>query len=174
MVSKICDGCLAVLAVIGAGLGWFVGGFDGSIIALLIMMLVDIVLGVMYAFLTKTLSKKKAFRGGLKKVAIFTLVGVCSILDRYVLNTGDTLKVCFTFYSVGVEGLSIIGHAEDLGIPIPAKIKEALEKLKEENETTTTTTLSDTADTVVDEVTEVVEEDTTTDTTATDDSTAAQ
>ena len=73
-----------IFAAIGGWLGWFLGGCDGLLIALLAFVAIDYVTGVMCAIVDKKLSSAVGFKGIFKKILIFVLVGVGHILDTMV------------------------------------------------------------------------------------------
>ena len=88
----------AAVAAIGGYLGYFVGGVDGLMTALLIFMVLDYITGLMCAIADKRLSSAVGFKGVCKKVLILMLVGVAHIVDLHVVGTGDALRsavVCF-------------------------------------------------------------------------------
>ena len=70
-----------IFAAIGGWLGWFLGGFDGLLYALVAFVVVDYITGVMCAIVDKNLSSAVGFKGICRKVLIFTLVGIAHILD---------------------------------------------------------------------------------------------
>ena len=85
-------------AALGGWLGYFVGGMDGMLIALIVFMVLDYITGLMCAVMDKKLSSAVVFRGICKKVLILMLVGVANILDVHVIGTGSALRgavVCF-------------------------------------------------------------------------------
>ena len=67
-----------VFAAVGGWLGWFLGGCDGLLYALLAFAAVDYVTGIMCAVVDKKLSSAVGFKGIFKKVLIFTLVGIAN------------------------------------------------------------------------------------------------
>ena len=67
------------IAAVGGWLGYFVGGVDGLMTALLILMVMDYVTGVMCAVIDRELSSSVGFRGIFKKVLILMLVGVALV-----------------------------------------------------------------------------------------------
>ena len=71
--------------VIGGWIGYFVGGVDGLMTALLIFMVLDYVTGLMCAIADKKLSSAVGFKGICRKVLIFVLVGIGNLVDVYVL-----------------------------------------------------------------------------------------
>lgn len=119
---------VAVTAV-GAGLGYFLGGCDGFLYALIAFVAVDYVTGVMCAIVDKKLSSAVGAKGIFRKVLIFVMVGIGHTLDAQMLGGGDTLRTAVIFFYCANEGLSIIENAGHLGLPIPTKLKTVLEQL---------------------------------------------
>jgi len=119
---------------LGGVCGWYFGGMDGLLLALLAFTVVDYVTGVMAAAVEKKLSSSEGMRGIAKKAAIFALVGVMNVLDTEILKQGSTLRTAFLFFFIANEGLSIIENAERLGIKIPEFIKKAIHSIKEQKE----------------------------------------
>ena len=116
-------------AAIGGWLGYFLGGCDGLIIALVIFVAVDYLTGVMCAIVDKKLSSEVGFKGICRKVLIFLLVGVANILDVEVIGTGSILRTAVIFFYLSNEGISLLENAAHLGLPIPKKLKDILEQL---------------------------------------------
>jgi len=123
-----------IFAAIGGWLGWFLGGCDGLLIALLAFVAIDYVTGVMCAIVDKKLSSSVGFRGIFKKILIFALVGVGHIIDTMVIGTGSVLRTAIIFFYLSNEGISLIENAGHLGLPIPAKLKAVLEQLHDRAE----------------------------------------
>ena len=74
------------ITAIGGWVGYFVGGMDGLLIALIVLMSLDYISGVMCAIMDRSLSSAVGFRGIAKKVLILMLVGVANILDIHVVG----------------------------------------------------------------------------------------
>ena len=123
-----------VFVGIGGWLGYFVGGCDGLIIALVVFAAVDYITGVICAVADKKLSSAVGFKGSAKKVVIFILVGVASLLDTYVLGEIGILRTAVIFFYLSNEGLSLLENAAYLGLPIPSKLKLVLEQLHDRSE----------------------------------------
>jgi len=119
-----------VFAGVGGWLGWFLGGFDGLIYALVAFVVVDYITGVMSAFVEKRLSSEIGARGVVKKVFIFTLVGVGHIIDSQVIGTGSAIRTAVIFFYLSNEGLSILENAATIGLPIPGKLKVVLRQFR--------------------------------------------
>ena len=118
-------------AAIGGWLGWFLGGYDGFLYALITFVAIDYLLGVMCAILEKHLSSDVGAQGIFKKVVIFSLVGVAHIIDQNIIGDGSAIRTAVIFFYLPNEGISIIENATRLGLPIPEKFKDILEQLKD-------------------------------------------
>lgn len=94
-----------VFAAVGGWLGWFLGGCDGLLIALVIFAVVDYITGVMCAVSDRKLSSEVGFRGICRKVLIFFLVGVANILDVQVIGSGSVLRTAVIFFYLSNEGV---------------------------------------------------------------------
>lgn len=114
-------------AGVGGWLGYFLGGCDGLILALLAFVVIDYITGVMCAIADKKLSSAVGFKGICRKVLIFLLVGIANILDVQVIGTGSVLRTAVIFFYISNEGVSLLENAGHLGLPIPVKIKAVLE-----------------------------------------------
>lgn len=118
-----------VFTGIGGWLGYFLGGWDGLLYALIAFVAIDYVTGVMCAISNHTLSSEVGFKGICRKVLIFLLVGIGSILDAHVIGSGSVLRTAVIFFYISNEGVSILENAARLGLPVPEKIKVVLEQL---------------------------------------------
>ena len=124
---------------VGGWLGWFLGGCDGLLYALVLFVVVDYITGVMCAAADHRLSSEVGFRGICRKVLIFLLVGIGHVLDTQIIGTGSVLRTAVIFFYLSNEGVSLLENAGHLGLPIPEKLKVVLEQLhdraeKENNE----------------------------------------
>lgn len=123
-----------LFAGIGGWLGYFLGGCDGLILALIAFVVIDYITGVMCAIADKKLSSSVGFKGICRKVLIFLLVGIANILDVQVIGTGSVLRTAVIFFYISNEGVSLLENAGHLGLPIPVKIKSVLEQLHDRAE----------------------------------------
>ena len=127
-----------VFAAVGGWLGYFLGGNDGLLIALVLFVAADYLTGVMCAVSDKVLSSNVGFKGICRKVLIFLLVGIANILDVHVIGTGSVLRTAVIFFYISNEGVSLLENAAHLGLPVPGKIKAVLEQLHDRAEKTET------------------------------------
>ena len=117
------------ITALGGWLGYFLGGMDGMLIALLVLMALDYITGVMCAIVDKKLSSAVGFKGICKKCVILMLVGVANIIDLHVVGTGSALRGAVICFYMSNEGLSLLENAAYIGLPIPDKLKDILEQL---------------------------------------------
>ena len=123
-----------VFTAVGGWLGWFLGGCDGLLYALIAFVIADYVTGVMCAVSDKRLSSEVGFKGIFRKVLIFVLVGMANILDMHVIGTGCVLRTAVLFFYISNEGVSVLENAGHLGLPVPARLLDVLEQLHEDAE----------------------------------------
>ena len=123
-----------VFAATGGWLGWFLGGCDGLLYALLAFVVIDYITGMMCALVDRSLSSEVGFKGIFKKVLIFLLVGIGHIMDTHIIGTGSVLRTAVIFFYLSNEGVSLLENAAHLGLPVPEKLKAVLEQLHDRAE----------------------------------------
>jgi toxin secretion/phage lysis holin len=133
-LNQIWDGIHWAGAGIGAALGYFLGGFDGALIVLIVFSSLDYVTGVAAAAVKKELSSETGARGIVKKVLIFCLIGVGHMLDLHILGGGSALRTALIFWYIGNEGVSLLENASVLGVPMPDILKQALIQIRNKGE----------------------------------------
>ena len=121
-------------SAVGGWLGYFLGGCDGLLYALIAFVVIDYITGVMCAIISRELSSAVGFKGIFRKVLIFLLVGIANIIDVQVIGTGAVLRTAVIFFYISNEGVSLLENAGHLGLPIPEKIKTVLEQLHDRAE----------------------------------------
>ena len=127
------------ITAVGGWIGWFLGGVDGMLIALIVLMALDYLSGVMCAIVDKKLSSAIGFKGICKKVLILMLVGVANIIDVHVVGTGAVLRGAVICFYLSNEGLSLLENAAHIGLPIPDKLRDILSQLHDKDRTNDTT-----------------------------------
>ena len=139
------NGVLVVLAVAGSVLANALGGWDGALKVLVIMMVADYVTGLLVAALwhkspksdSGALDSRAGFKGIVRKCMILLLVWVAAAMDRYLgINFARAAVILFF---VGNEGLSLLENMGLMGVPYPQKFKNALEALKKQGDEGTVT-----------------------------------
>ncbi len=118
-----------IFTAVGGWLGYFLGGNDGLLYALIAFVVIDYITGVMCAISDKKLSSAVGFKGIARKVLIFLLVGIANVLDVYVIGDGSVMRTAVIFFYISNEGVSLLENAAHLGLPVPEKMKAVLEQL---------------------------------------------
>lgn len=123
-----------LFTAIGGYIGWFLGGFDGFLYALVAFVVIDYITGLMAAFIEKKLSSSIGSKGIFKKVLIFILVGIGHIIDFHIIKNGSAVRTAVIFFYLSNEGLSIIENATRIGLPVPEQLKVVFKELKKGDE----------------------------------------
>ena len=124
----------AMFTGIGGWLGYFLGGCDGLLYALIAFTVIDYISGVMCGIVDGKLSSSIGFKGICRKVVVFMLVGIASILDTRIFQTGSVLRTAVIFFYLSNEGISLLENAAHLGLPIPTVVRKALNQLHDKSE----------------------------------------
>lgn len=127
---------LAVTGVVSSAVSALLGGFDMSLVTLLIFMAIDYVTGFIVAGVfhksqksrTGALESRAGWKGLGRKGVTLLIVLVAARLDILLGITfvRDGVVIAYTVN----ELLSIIENAGLMGIPIPDAVKNAIEALK--------------------------------------------
>lgn len=132
-MKEIWNWIQLAIAAVGGFLGWFLGGYDGFLYALVAFIVIDYVTGVLCAIIDKKLCSEIGAKGIFKKVLIFAMVGITHIIDTQILGSiGDNsgaLRTAVIFFYLSNEGISILENAGHIGLPIPEKLKSVLQQL---------------------------------------------
>lgn len=116
-------------AAVGGWMGYFIGGMDGLMIALIVFAVLDYITGILCAIIDKKLSSAVGFKGICKKVLVFLLVGVANVVDVHVVGKGSVLRSAVICFYLSNEGLSLLENVAYIGLPIPERLKEILAQL---------------------------------------------
>ena len=103
---------------------------DTLFTALLVFMVIDYLSGVAVAFMSKTLNSSKGFKGIIKKAAFLAVVAVGHIVDG-IMGMSGAVRLLVISFLLANEGISILENCGNIGVPIPKKLLEMLEQLKE-------------------------------------------
>ena len=122
-----------IFTAIGGSIGYFLGGFDGLIFAIVAFVIIDYITGLMAAVIEKKLSSEIGFKGIFKKVLIFILVGIGHTIDFYLIEKGSAVRTAVIFFYLSNEGLSIIENASRIGLPVPEQLWIVFRELRKED-----------------------------------------
>lgn len=136
--KQLYTAVIAWLSVISSVIIKFLGGWDGTLKLLVIMSGADFVTGIIVACIfkkspkTKTgkLSSDAMFKGLVRKICIFILVGICNTIDNTIHT--DIMRNCCALFFTANEGLSLLENFGKMGVKYPEFLKNVLEAMNEE------------------------------------------
>ena len=129
-MKEIWNWVQMVVTAIGGFLGYFLGGMDSFLYALIAFVVIDYITGLMVAAIQKKVSSEVGFKGICKKMLIFILVGVANIVDKQIIGNGSAIRTAVIFFYLSNEGISILENTALIGLPVPQKLRDVLEQLK--------------------------------------------
>ena len=112
---------------------YILGGFDIALKSLLVVIVIDYITGVASAFYNKKLSSKVGFRGIIKKFCYICIVALSVVIDNLIGQQG-VIRTLVIYFFVANDGLSIIENMSEMDVKLPQKLKDSLEKIKEQGE----------------------------------------
>lgn len=122
------------VAILGTILTWLFGAWDTAFMVLICFMVLDYLAGLNKAYINKQLSSSIGFRGIAKKSVIFIVLIVSVLLDR-LIGTGQWFfRTLVCYFYIANEGISILENCCQMGLPIPEKLKIALEQLRDKED----------------------------------------
>lgn len=120
----------AILAGICTICGFLFGDRDGLMVALIALIVLDYISGVLAAAVRKKLSSAVGAKGIAKKVFMMMIVALANIVDINVIGEGHVLRTVTVIFYICNECISLIENAGRLGVPVPKKLLDVLEQLK--------------------------------------------
>lgn len=124
----------SVVAVTATFFTYLFGGWDIALIVLVAFMVLDYVTGVIWAYIQKTLNSEIGFKGLIKKCMILVVLVVAVLLDRMINSGTAVFRTLVCYFYIANEGISLLENVSNLGLPIPDKLKVALEQLNKDEE----------------------------------------
>ena len=122
-------------AIICGIAGFLWGDLDGLLIALIALICLDYITGLIAGAAHHRLNSHTSVVGLCKKALILIIVAVAHIIDSQVLGgSASVFRSAACGLYIANEGLSILENAGKLGLPMPKKLRNVLEQLKEESE----------------------------------------
>ncbi len=124
----------AIVAVLATFFTYLFGSWDLALQVLIVFMILDYLTGVLHAYLIGQLSSEVGFKGLVKKCMILVVLIIGVMLDR-ILGTGTwVFRTLVCYFYIANEGISLLENVGNIGIPIPNKIRNALEQLNKDDE----------------------------------------
>ena len=119
-----------VISVILTFLIYLLGGIDIALKSLLIVIVIDYATGILSAIYNKQINSKVGFKGILKKFSYLLIIALSVIIDN-ILGQSGTIRTLVIYFFVANDGISILENVAEMNIPLPPKLLETLEQLKE-------------------------------------------
>ncbi|MFS0785020.1 phage holin family protein [Shouchella sp. 1P09AA] len=122
---------------------FWTGGWDILIQYLLIFVMIDYITGMIKAYKTKQLSSNTGWKGLIKKIIIFFVIGIAHTLDILLIESSinelngealPTLRTLVIWAYIINEILSILENIDESGIYIPPFLKRILIHLERNTE----------------------------------------
>lgn len=116
-----------------AGASYLFGGWDTAMLTLCIVMSLDWVSGICKAIKQKKLNSRTGILGFLKKVGYLIIVALAVVVDHLTGETGVARTMTIYFF-IANDGLSILENWGAIGLPLPQKLFDLLEQLKQDGD----------------------------------------
>lgn len=120
-----------------AWLCWALGGWDGALQMMFLLMGLDLLTGVMVSMVRRSDKTEgggflsSAFLLGLsRKLMMLALVMLATALDGLLGGAGVSRVAVIGFYAAN-EGMSIVENGAVLGVPFPKAVLGVLERMRE-------------------------------------------
>ena len=124
----------SILAGLCTIISFLFGNIDGMFIALVSLIVLDYISGVIAAAVEKRLSSEVGAKGIAKKIFMLLIVALANIVDINVIGDGHVLKTVTVVFYICNECISLIENAGRIGVPVPKKLLDVLEQLRNKDE----------------------------------------
>ena len=126
------DGILTGISLssISTVLIYLIGGWDIAFQSLCLIIITDYITGIISAIKNKKLNSKAGLWGIIKKLLYFIMVGLAVVLDRTTGSNG-TIRSLVIYFFIANEAISILENWALMELPLPKKLFEVFEKIKE-------------------------------------------
>lgn len=114
-------------------LSFLFGDMEGLMVALIALIILDYISGVIAAAVEKRLSSEVGAKGIAKKIFMLLIVALANIVDINVIGDGHVLKTVTVVFYICNECISLIENAGRIGVPVPKKLLDVLEQLRDKD-----------------------------------------
>lgn len=135
------DKIIKAVAVIGGAIAGLLGEWNALLTILMVAMATDYITGLIVAACGRSpkteggkLSSTAGFIGLAKKAVILAVVLLATLLDRAIGTDSMMFQTAAVCYYIANEGLSILENAALLDVPIPKRLRAALEALRDKGD----------------------------------------
>ena len=123
-----------IMAAVCTLISFLFGDMEGMLIALIALIILDYISGVIAAAVEKRLSSEVGAKGIAKKIFMLLIVALANIVDINVIGDGHVLKTVTVVFYICNECISLIENAGRIGVPVPKKLLDVLEQLRDKDE----------------------------------------
>ena len=123
-----------ILAGVCTVLSFLFGDMEGLMVALIALIILDYISGVIAAAVEKRLSSEVGAKGIAKKIFMLLIVALANIVDINVIGDGHVLKTVTVVFYICNECISLIENAGRIGVPVPKKLLDVLEQLRDKGD----------------------------------------
>ena len=122
-----------IMAGVCTVLSFLFGDIEGMMVALVALIILDYISGVIAAAVEKRLSSEVGAKGIAKKIFMLLIVALANIVDINVIGDGHVLKTVTVVFYICNECISLIENAGRIGVPVPKKLLDVLEQLRDKD-----------------------------------------
>lgn len=122
-----------IMAGLCTVLSFLFGDMEGLMVALVALIILDYISGVIAAAVEKRLSSEVGAKGIAKKIFMLLIVALANIVDINVIGDGHVLKTVTVVFYICNECISLIENAGRIGVPVPKKLLDVLEQLRDKD-----------------------------------------
>ena len=123
-----------IMAGVCTVLSFLFGDIEGLMVALIALIILDYISGVIAAAVEKRLSSEVGAKGIAKKIFMLLIVALANIVDINVIGDGHVLKTVTVVFYICNECISLIENAGRIGVPVPKKLLDVLEQLRDRDD----------------------------------------
>lgn len=120
-----------IMAAVCTLISFLFGDIEGMMVALIALIVLDYISGVIAAAVEKRLSSEVGAKGIAKKIFMLLIVALANIVDINVIGDGHVLKTVTVVFYICNECISLIENAGRIGVPVPKKLLDVLEQLRD-------------------------------------------
>lgn len=123
-----------IMAAVCTLISFLFGDIEGMMVALIALIVLDYISGVIAAAVEKRLSSEVGAKGIAKKIFMLLIVALANIVDINVIGDGHVLKTVTVVFYICNECISLIENAGRIGVPVPKKLLDVLEQLRDKDD----------------------------------------
>lgn len=136
-MKRRCESLIEIYRIFvmwtGAALNALFGSTDGVFLTLIVFMAVEYAAWACCSLVGRKRSGKTGVRKFAKKMGILCIVSLASLIERNILET-TAIRDAVILYYISNEGISIFESLAKIGVPIPKKLKDVLEKISDKED----------------------------------------